>query len=472
MADIVIPYNPQARQIKFHECTATEVLYGGAAGGGKSEAILFDALSNALFYPGCKMVVFRRTFPDLKRSLILRSLQVYPKELARYNQSDKKWFFYNGSTIEFAYWDSDANYTNYQGAEYDFVYWDELTQFKEEWYLYMLSRLRGTLPIPRQVKAATNPGGVGHGFVKGRFIDDAVPEQVREFPPTEEMLRAGVTKTISRCFIPATVHDNPALMQADPMYIARLMALPEKERRALMDGDWDVFAGQYFREFRRHLHVVQSFSIPHHWPRYRSIDWGFNDHCAVYWHTVGDDGHTYTYRELYIRETLASDVAQRIVELTGNEEIRYTVASPDMWQNRGNEVRKGETVAETFRKNGVGCVKADDSRILGWMRVRENLAMAPDERPYWMIFDNCVNLIRTLPLLIHDDKRVEDVKQEGLEDHAADSIRYFHMSKPSPYASAFPVLSGGFPGRNKRVNFDQGEDDDDDNARKGSSFYG
>jgi phage terminase large subunit len=443
--EIAIPYEPQPRQIKFHECPADEVLYGGAAGGGKSEAMLYDAMANALRYNGSNIVMFRRTFPDLKRSLIERSYSMFPKEVAKYNQSDKVWTFINGSKIEFAYWDDDSNYMNYQGAEYDFIYWDELTQFKKEWYLYMLSRLRGSRnSIKRQCKAATNPGGIGHGWVLDRFIEVAPSETIYRPEPTEYQTKAGV-KPLTRCFIPATVHDNPALLKADPGYMARLMELPEAERRALLEGDWYSFQGQYFKNFRRDKHVIEPFQPPKHWKRYRSIDWGFNDACAVYWHATDEDGHTFTYRELYINETLASDVADKIVELSvyvdedGKEEkevIKYTVASPDMWQTRGAGTKvkdgevKGKSIAETFLEHGVPLIKADNSRVIGWQRTAEQLKDAPDGTPVWQITSNCYNLVRTLPNLVRDDKKVEDIA-DYQEDHAAESCRYFWMSRPS-----------------------------------------
>lgn len=425
---IEIPYTPQARQQAFHTCAADEVLYGGAAGGGKSEAILFDALANALAYEGCRIIVFRRTFPDLKRSLIARSLQVIPKELGRYRADDKTWTFINGSTIEFAYWDDDSNYTNYQGAEYDFIYWDELTQFKQEWYTFMLSRLRGNKPIKRQVKSATNPGGIGHGWVKARFIDPAPPETVWR-PEASEVERNLGVQPLSRCFIPAKVWDNPILLQTDPGYLARLASLPDDQRRAFMDGDWNVFSGQVFREWRPEIHVTKPFQIPHDWMRFRAIDFGYSDPFCCLWFAVSPLNMVYVYRELYVTGHKASDLAQRIVELSASEDIAYTVADPSMWNKTG---AIGESIAETFAKNGVPLLKADNDRLSGKMRVHEYLAPFETDggaRALLQVFDSCVNLIRTLPALPYDAHRVEDVDTHA-EDHCYDALRYGLMSRP------------------------------------------
>lgn len=415
------------RQNAFLLATADEVLYGGAAGGGKTDALLILAAIRCRI-PGAHVLFLRRAFPDLEMSAIKRSRELFTG-VATYDAGRHRWRWPGGAVLQFGYLDQEADVYRYQSAEFDLILFDELTQFTESQYLYLLSRNRSTIPEARPlIRAATNPGGVGHGWVKRRFIDPAPPEQVFTDPATGR----------TRLFIPAKVEDNPYLMAADPGYLARLDELPEDIRRALKNGDWDVFAGQYFPEFRRDLHVIEPFDIPDHWLRYVSIDWGYADPCAVYWHTVGEDSRVYTYREDYRSGRLASEVAASIMAV--GDPIRYAVASPDMWAKRGQKgAMQGESIADEFISAGVPLVKADPSRLIGWQRMREFLG--GEGKPHWQIFSTCVNLIRTLPELVHDDRNVEDVS-DSCEDHAAESCRYFLMSRPRPSKPAKVELTG------------------------------
>jgi len=347
------------------------------------------------------------------------SRDLYRQDLCEYNGSKHSYTFINGSIIDFSYLYSEQDVYQFQSAEYHVIRFDELTHFTEFQYVYLISRCRGADDYPKQIKSSTNPGNVGHGWVRARFIDVAPPDTRIETPQG------------TRRFIPAKVQDNRFLMEADPDYIKRLQNLPEEEQKALLYGSWDVFKGQYFSEFSREKHVVKPFEIPDDWRRMRSIDWGYNDPCAVFWYAVGPEGRAYVYRELTLRETLARDVAEKIVELTGDEKIAYTVASPDMWQRRGHSSIDGESIEETFMKHGCPLVRADNNRVIGWNRVREFLADAPDGEPSLLIFENCLELIRTIPLMIYDDHNVEDVA-DGLPDHWCESLRYFCMSRPSP----------------------------------------
>lgn len=449
MSKIVIPYKPQPRQQVFHKAKADEILYGGAAGGGKSEATIFDALLYAVKYPGSRQIIFRRTYPDLQRSIIARTLQVYPKAIAKFNDQKKTWTFTNQSVIELAYWDSDSNYTNYQGAEYDVIRWEELTQFKEDWYLYMLSRNRGANDYPKSVKSTTNPGGIGHSWVKKRFVDIGQAEQVHHVPETDEdgvpltwppgTPNAGEPIIRSRVFIPATVHDNPALLAKDPGYIARLMSLPDAERKQLLEGDWDSFAGQYFSEFDRSIHVVKPFEIPHHWRKYRALDDGYSpDPFVCLWIALDEQGTAYIYRELQQTQLLSHQQVEKVKEMTpSDEEIDYTVADTQFWVKQRDS---GQSSAEIFAQNGVPLIQATKDRINGWGRVRDWLHVYDDvdrvsgekfKNSRLKIFSNCLKTIESIPAMVHDDKHPNDMAAHSL-DHIPDAIRYWAMSRPEP----------------------------------------
>lgn len=439
---VTIPYKPQPRQAKYHQAKDyDELLYGGAAGGGKSEATIWDALLYATKYPGSRQIIFRRTFPDLQRSIIMRTLQAYPKQIATYNQSKHEWAFKNGSVIELAYWDNDRNYMNYQGAEYDVIRWEELTQFEERWYMYMLSRLRGSNPFPRSVKSTTNPGGVGHGWVKARFIDIGPSETVHHIHETDDegkpLYDHNAEPVISRrVFIPATVFDNHALLANDPGYLTRLQLLPDNERKQLLDGDWDTFAGQYFNEFNRAIHVVEPFVIPKHWRRYSTTDYGL-DMMATLWIAVDEQNNAYVYKELYEKDLIISEAASRFHEVNGEDKLHSRYAPPDLW-NRRQET--GRSAAEIFRQYGVVFYKSSNNRVQGWYNVKEWLKPIqirdeqtgkPIKTARLKIFNNCRNLIRALPLLQRDERDPNDVATEPHElTHAPDALRGWCITRP------------------------------------------
>ena len=411
-------------QKKFIDSPAHITLFGGAAGGGKSYGLLLKYFLYCMRYPGAKCLLLRKTFPELKRSLVLTSLELIPRELGKYNDAEKVWRFMNGSRLEFGYCERETDVTKYQSAEYDRIGFDESTHFTEYQFRYMLSRNRGANDFPKGIDLATNPGNVGHAWHKSVFIDPHPPFTVWED-------ENGLTYT----FIPARVTDNPYLMAKDPDYIRRLQQLPEDERRALMDGDWDVFAGQYFACWRREIHVVQPFEIPEHWRLFRSLDYGL-DMTACYWWAADQSGRCYIYRELYQPDLTLSQAARKIVEMTPEEErgrIEYTVVSPDLWNRRQDTGKSG---VETFMENGVdGILKADHRRVPGWFQLQEFLMPFQNEfgepDAYLKVFSTCTNLIRTLPALVRSERNPNDV-DDNCEDHAPESVRYGVMSRPAP----------------------------------------
>ena len=363
------------RQRAFVEAGADEVLFGGAAGGGKSYAQLADALLYALRYPGSRQLILRRTYPDLERSLIAQHLAFYPRAVYRYASSAHLGRFVNGSTVEFGYCDNEKDVYRYQGAEYDVIRFDELTHFSESMYLYLLSRLRGANRFPKSVKSSTNPGGVGHAWVKARFIDPA--------PAGREWAAASGT----RLFLPSRVQDNPFLIQRDPGYLRRLENLPDAQRRALLNGEWDLFEGQFFAEFRQEVHVCEPFAIPAHWPRYLTLDYG-TDMLAAYWAAMDETGRAWVYREVYEgRDNGKGEggrghtigAAARLLRQAGQgESLRATLAPPDLW-NRRQET--GRSAADYFAEAGLPLTRTSNDRVNGWRAVREWLARQRTESP-------------------------------------------------------------------------------------------
>jgi len=409
---------PNVRQGEFFLSRARHTAYGGARGGGKSWAMRRKLVLMAFHYPSLNALLLRRTLNELRENHVLPLLKEL-SSIASYNATERVFKFPNGARLKLGYCDAETDVYQYQGQEYDAIGLEEATHFTEEQMRFIATCNRTTrTDVKPRMYYTCNPGGVGHAWVKRLFIDRVYREG--EFAS-------------DYAFIPARVWDNAALINADPDYVRHLQALPEALRRAHLDGDWDALAGQYFAEFSRTKHVIEPFEIPSWWKRFRSVDWGYNDPCAVLWHAVGPDGRIFTYRELYVTRMRADEVARRIVSLSEGETVSYTVASPDMWQKRGAILKaeggfEGESIAELFSLSGVHVTPADNSRVAGWQRVRSYLADAPDGEPRIKIFAACENLIRTLPALVYDRHDREDAAAG--EDHAPESLRYALMSRP------------------------------------------
>jgi phage terminase large subunit len=408
---------PNVKQEAFFTSNTRHVAYGGARGGGKSWAMRRKFVLLALNYSGLKLLLLRRTLPELRENHVIPLMgELYG--IATYKDTEKAFLFPNGSRIKLGYCDNEADVYQYQGQEYDVIGMEEATHFTESMRDFFITCNRSTrTDFKPRMYYTSNPGNVGHAWFKRLFID-------KEYKNKE--------KAEDYIFIPAQVYDNTILLENNPEYIEALENLPEDMKKAHLYGDWNVFAGQMFSEFRHDKHVIKPFELSKEWKRFRSIDFGYNDNTAVYWYACYDQ-HIYIYRELVINQTIASELAKRIKDMTGDEDITYTVASPDMWQKRGTDSLYGESIAETFAKNGVPCVKADNARVVGWQRVHEFLADSPDKMPYLQIFDNCQQLIKHLPQLCYDEHKPEDAATEPHDiTDTTDSLRYGLMSRPRP----------------------------------------
>lgn len=413
--DFRLEITPQ--QYRFLNAKEDEILFGGAAGGGKSFGQLADALRYGLRYPNSRQLILRRTLPELETSLIRTALTLYPTSLFRYVASRHTGYFPNGSVLDFGYCDSERDVLRYQSSEYDVIRFDELTHFTESMYLYLMSRLRGATPYPRQMKSTTNPGGVGHDWVKRRFVDPAPPDTVIK------------DEWGTRLFIPAKVTDNRFLTAGDPNYVKRLERLPERERRALLLGDWDLNEGRFFTEWDRTLHICTPFEIPDHWQRFFAMDYGL-DMFAGLFIARDEQGFFYVYRELYESGLIVSEAAARIRAASPAACPYY--APPDLWSRQKDS---GRAISDLFRENGVPLTRVSAARASGWAILQEWLMPRPDRdgnlRPRLKIFSTCTNLIRCLPSLEWDPAVPGDCRTEPHElTHAPDALRYFAMGYP------------------------------------------
>ncbi len=453
---LALGYEPFPKQRLFHGSGAKYRLFGGAAGPGKSKALLMEAILQAHEHPGANTLLLRRTFPELEQSLLLYFKRDVPRELYESFQESKHVVTWrNGSTTRFGYCARESDVYQYQGAEFLFIGIDELTLFTLRQWQFLTSRNRcpaaGAFPC---MAGATNPGNIGHAWVKALWIDRE-PAPGMEHP--EEYDAADYD------FIPARVADNP-IYAGDEQYLKTLRALPSHLKRAFLDGDWDVFAGQYFDRFDCSRHVVRAEEIDWKpwWPRWISVDWGFEHPAAVYWHAQGEwesgsaGGGRYaggeilhsaqddyqkpgqrqlrvgscgeddarrkgvvTYREYLTHRTPPRELAREIVARCVAEKIDAIYLSPDAFARRTDEASIAEQMGDVFAAAGLPRpVPADDDRVGGWMLMYQML-----DAGEWLLTENCIELIRGIPNLVRDAVRIEDVeKMDG--DDAADAARY------------------------------------------------
>jgi hypothetical protein len=476
-----LPYEPFPKQQEFHASPAKYRLFGGAAGPGKSKALLMEAVMQAVEHPGANTLLLRRTFPELEQSLLLYFRRDVPRELYRsFNESKHTVTWLNGSTTHFGYCQRENDVYQYQGAEFLFIGIDELTLFTLRQWQFLTSRNRCPIPGAYPCMAgATNPGNIGHAWVKSLWVDKqaaAGMEHPEEYDASDYH------------FIPARVSDNP-IYASDANYLKTLRALPSHLKRAFLDGDWDVFAGQYFDKFDYSRHVVRPEEIEWKpwWPRWISVDWGFEHPAAVYWHaaapcarnravtplvtssavissevsagvasglaqpgradtqsrnlssTVGaasTQPMVVTYREYVTHRTPPRELAREIIarsiaaasgeEATASEKIDAIYLSPDAFAQRTDEASIAEQMGDVFAAAGFPRpIPADNDRVGGWMLMYQML-----DAGEWLLTENCIELIRTIPNLVRDAVRIEDIeKMDG--DDPADAARYGLKSRYS-----------------------------------------
>lgn len=431
------------KQLEMCRSMFTYTLYGGARGGGKSFVVRYKAIMLCLQYPGINILIIRRTTPELEenhgkplRTILRCGLE---NEIAHYKEKTNTFTFPNGSTIKLGHCQHEKDIDKYQGNQFQVIFMDEGTHFTENMYTKLTECLRlDSVKMMNDIDykkkwanfkcrmfITANPGGVGHAFIKRLFID----KQYREGENAEDYL-----------YIPALVYDNKFIMEHDPNYVKKLEALPEKERLAMLYGDWNVFEGQFFEEFDEAVHTYEKtlnqdedgiddkVFIKPHWRRYRSRDYGL-DMTAVLWACMDEDGTIYVDKEFGKSGLTVGACGQIINEMTlKNEEPFLDIVPPDLW-NRQSQTGKS-AVDIWFRDYKQYPIKANNDRVVGWLLVKEMLQINPvTGKPRLMINKNCTELIRCIKLIQHDEKNVNDCAKEPHDiTHFPDALRYLCTS--------------------------------------------
>ena len=420
-------------QTDFLAAAEKDVLYGGAAGGGKSFAMLIDPLRSC-HIPEHRALILRRSMPEL-RELIDKSRELYPKAFkgAKFREVEKLWNFPSGAKIEFGFLEKDADVYRYQGQAYSWIGFDEITHLPTEFgWNYLASRLRTTNPnLETYLRCTANPGGVGAQWVKKRYIEASEPNKTFKG-------KDGLT----RKFIPALLQDNPYLAE-DGEYERMLQSLPAVQRRQLLEGNWDVAEGAAFAEFATDVHVIPPFELPNWWERVKGIDYGYAAESCCLWGAVDPDDKTIIiYRELYRKGLTGEALADTITQMEENEIKSIPgVLDTAAWARTGYT---GPTIGETLVNRGHKLRRADKNRIAGKTQIHEHLRQREGAgRPRLQIFSNCVNLIKELQGIPLSKTNPEDVDTKAA-DHAYDALRYMIMSRPKldhPYDRMLRIKS-------------------------------
>lgn len=456
----VLPERPQhltvfkatPKQMKFLKCAVRHVAYGGARGGGKSWVLRLKATVLCKRWPGIRVLIVRRTLEDVRKNHII-PLKKMLNGIAVFKQTDRTFYFPNGSVIEFQYYDQEKDSTHFQGNEWDVIFIDEATQFEEEWLKIIAASCRGGPEgYPKRVYYTCNPGGPGHAYIKRLFVD-------RKYEGDE--------RPEDYVFIQALVTDNKYLMRTQPEYVNFLKALPPKLRAAWLYGEWNIFEGQYFEDFRiepdlraaaeygeqdpdpetlkrqhRWTHVIEPFPPKAHWPIYRSFDWGYKKPFSMGYYTIDDDGVMYRICEYYgvqysggravaneglkwpVEKVFAAiQTFEREHPYLAGREI-HGIADPAIWKADG-----GISIAETAMRYGIFFQQGDNTRIPGWMQCHYRMMFDEGGYAQFYVFETCKEFIRTLPTLQYDKHKAEDLDSDG-EDHIADEWRYMCQARP------------------------------------------
>ena len=438
--EVLFQPNP-GPQTNFLAAPEREVLYGGAAGGGKTYSLIVDPLRYCN-NPNMNALILRRTNDEL-REIIHKSQEMYPQAFpgAKWMEKKSQWTFPSGARIWMTYLEQEKDVLRYQGQAFTYIGFDELTQYPTPYaWDYLRSRLRTADPsLPVYMRGTTNPGGPGHGWVKKMFIDpapagkpfwatDITTGETLKYPKQHAKSEQPLFK---RRFIPAKLMDNPFLYEQGD-YEAMLLSLPETQRRQLLEGSWDVAEGAAFSEFDRRYHVTDVFTIPDNWRKFRACDYGYSSYSAVLWFAVDPaTEQLVVYREMYVSKYTAKDLAFAILDVERSDgQISYGVLDSSCWHKRGDT---GPSLAEQMISVGCRWRPADrskGSRVSGKNEIHRRLQVDDiTEQAGLTIFNSCTNLIAQLPIIPLDKSNSEDVDTKA-EDHLYDALRYGIMTRP------------------------------------------
>jgi len=462
-------WKPQAGpQTYLLECPVYDIFFGGARGGGKSDGMLGEWVQHAMVYgKHARGLMVRREYEQVLKFLLPRMRDLFLPLGAVWRGEERYWQFPNGASLYVRHLDKDSDADGFQGDSYTRIYFEELTNFPTSVPVdKMHAVLRSPHRIPLGFRATGNPGGVGHSWVRERYIDPVPPLVINQ------VTIEGMSKPITRCFIPSKLTDNKILTESDPDYADRLRLAGTKELvKAWLDGDWDIVSGAAY-DINKQKHMVRRFTVPSHWTRFMAIDWGFVKPYAVAWFAVceggaiierkGDIPEMYIphgalvmYRELYGFNGKANQgsreeapvVARKILELEGNEKIDYRIGDTGMWARND-----GPSVQERMSAEGVTLGQSKKDRAANYVELCTRLT-GEEGHPMIYFMSDCKHFWRTVPSLVLDDREPEKGHDTQQEDHMIDAVLYAISSRP-PIRTLKQRVDSLFFGHRRKLGLD------------------
>ncbi len=427
--DLALQPRQWEANMEIENGTATIIGYGGAKFGGKSYLGRQCILTRRMRFDGTCGCIIRKTYPDLWRNHIRKIRAEYPELNEFYRVDHKSYEFPNGSYLDFVYLDTNEDIEHFWGVEYDDIFIDEAGEYPQEVLRKLATSLRQDPRVQKKhpdykpkLLMTFNWGGVGHSELKRIFYD-------KDFDLTEYVLPDGTVKQVedphNYKFFPAKIWDNPIGMKVNPHYLQTLISLPSDLRKAHLEGDPNVFAGQYFRKLNENKHLCEPFSIPNTWYLFRSLDWGYDKNTVCLWWAIDPFKNAYIYRYYKKNQVVIPDIAKNINNMTPEREnIIATFAGHDLWvRDKTGEFPTNTTMADILANNGLYIEMANNDRVNGWQNLMSWFEWNDDKEPKLKIFDTCKEVFEDMKILCHDDKRPEDVKRMKGDD-VGDAMRY------------------------------------------------